>query len=58
MKTEPAFATALGRSGDPYLTLLDLGEQDDETLISALVAGGFARASHKRARPHWPENPG
>ena len=46
MKTEPAFATALGQSGDPYLTLLDLGEQDDETLISALQARGFARMLH------------
>jgi hypothetical protein len=44
MKTEPAFATALGRRGDPYLALLELGEQDDEALVSALRAGGFAVA--------------
>jgi hypothetical protein len=43
MKTEPAFAAALGLKGDPYLTLLDLGEQDDETLVSVLRASGFAR---------------
>lgn len=42
MKTEPAFAAALRVSGDPYLALLDLGEQEDETLISVLQAGGFA----------------
>ena len=45
MKTEPAFAAVLGLRGDPYLALLDLGEQDDETLISALRAGGFAVAA-------------
>lgn len=45
MKTEPAFAAALGQSGDPYLTLLDLGEQDDETLSLVLQAGGFARVA-------------
>ena len=42
MKTEPAFAVALNLRGDPYLTLLDLSEQDDETLISVLLTGGFA----------------
>jgi hypothetical protein len=45
MKTEPAFASALGLSGDPYLTLLDLGWQNDETLVSLLRAGGFIRAT-------------
>jgi hypothetical protein len=45
MKTEPAFAAALRLRGDPYLALLDLGEQDDETLVSVLQAGGFARAA-------------
>jgi hypothetical protein len=45
MKTEPAFAAVLGLRGDPYLALLDLGEQDDKTLVSALRAGGFAVAA-------------
>jgi hypothetical protein len=45
MKTEPAFAAALRLKGDPYLALLGLGEQDDETLVSVLQAGGFARAT-------------
>jgi hypothetical protein len=43
MKTEPAFAAVLKLSGDPYLALLDLGEQDDETVVSVLQARGFAR---------------
>jgi len=43
MKTEPAFAAALRLSGDPYLSLLDLGEQDDGTLVSVLQAGGFCQ---------------
>ena len=42
MKTEPAFAAALRISGDPYLALLDLGEQANETLVSVLQAVGFA----------------
>jgi hypothetical protein len=45
MKTEPAFAAVLRLSGDPYLSLLDLGEQDDETLVSVLRAGGFAKTT-------------
>jgi len=40
-----AFAAALRLRGDPYLALLDLGEQDDETLVSVLQAGGFARTT-------------
>jgi hypothetical protein len=45
MKTEPAFAAALRLREDPYLALLDLGEQDDDTLVSVLQAGGFARTT-------------
>jgi hypothetical protein len=45
MKTEPAFAAVLGLRGDPYVALLDLGEQGDQTLISVLWAQGFARAA-------------
>ena len=44
LKPEPSFAATLGLSGDPYLALLDLGVQDDETLVSLLRAGGFAGA--------------
>jgi hypothetical protein len=45
MKTEPAFAAALGLRGDPYLGLLDLGKQDDELLIAVLLAQGFKNAA-------------
>ena len=45
MKTEPAFSAALRLRGDPYLALLGLGEEDDETLVSVLQTGGFARAT-------------
>ena len=45
MKTEPAFAAVLGLTGDPYVALLDLGEQGDQPLISVLRAQGFAKAA-------------
>jgi hypothetical protein len=45
MKTEPAFAAALELQGDPYLALLELGEQDDQVLISVLLARTFASAA-------------
>lgn len=44
MKTEPAFAAVLGLKGDPYVALLDLGEQADQLLISVLQAQRFAKA--------------
>jgi len=43
MKTEPAFAAVLALPGDPYVALLDLGEQADQLLISMLRAQGFAK---------------
>jgi Domain of unknown function (DUF4269) len=45
MKTEPAFAAALRLKGDPYIALLNLGEQSDERVVSVLQAGGFARTA-------------
>ena len=45
IKTEPAFATVLGLSGDPYIAMLDLDEQGDHSLISMLRALGFANAA-------------
>ena len=45
MKTEPAFAAVLGLKGDPYVALLDLGEQGDQLLISVLRAQGFVEAA-------------
>lgn len=44
MKTERAFAAVLGLRGDPYVALLDLGEQADQPLISVLQAQEFAKA--------------
>jgi hypothetical protein len=47
LKTEPAFSTALGLAGDPYLALLALGESRDEILASVLRATGFTEAPRK-----------
>jgi len=52
MKTEPAFATALGLQGDPYLALLELGEQRDEILISVLSDAGFGGVAAPRLNDH------
>ena len=45
MKTEPAFGAALRLTGDPYLALLDLSEQDDKTLAAMLHTEGFEPAT-------------
>ena len=45
MKTEPAFVAAVQLTGDPYLALLDLGDQDNQTLVSVLLARGFVGAA-------------
>jgi Domain of unknown function (DUF4269) len=45
MKTEPAVAASLELKGDPYLALLDLGEQSDQSLTSVLLAAGFHSAA-------------
>lgn len=42
LKTEPAFAAALGLAGDPYVAMLDLGERSDSELAGALATAGFA----------------
>jgi Domain of unknown function (DUF4269) len=45
IKTEPAFATVLGLSGDPYIAMVDLDERGDHSLISMLLALGFTTAA-------------
>ena len=44
-KTEPAVAAALGLPGDPYLALLELGDQNDADLRAVLCAGGFVASA-------------
>jgi Domain of unknown function (DUF4269) len=44
-KTEPAFATALMLSGDPYLAILNLERRDDSRLSDLLARAGFVTNS-------------
>lgn len=52
LKTEPAVATALGLSGDPYAALLDMQRQPDDALRRILRDAGFAPAPPKTPDPH------
>jgi hypothetical protein len=47
-KTEPAVAAALRLPGDPYLALLELGDQGDADLCAVLRAAGFTAISAHR----------
>lgn len=42
MKTEPAFAKALGLRGDPYIALDALADAQHEHLQALVAAAGFA----------------
>lgn len=44
LKTEPAFAAALGLAGDPYAALLDLQRHSDGTVRRILLDAGFTPA--------------
>ncbi|QCO19848.1 DUF4269 domain-containing protein (plasmid) [Azospirillum brasilense] len=41
LKTEPAFAAALGLKGDPYRLLLDLAHETEEQLREQLARAGY-----------------
>jgi hypothetical protein len=45
LKTEPAFARALGLDGDPYERLWTLSWREDDELGGVLAAAGFARGA-------------
>jgi hypothetical protein len=45
LKTEPAFARALGLDGDPYERLWTLSWREDDEVRAVLAAAGFARSA-------------
>ncbi|PRH87150.1 DUF4269 domain-containing protein [Labrys okinawensis] len=47
LKTEPAFAAALGLKGDPYRDLLELHRQTDGDLVAILAAAGYLAHSEQ-----------
>jgi hypothetical protein len=55
-KTEPAFATALKLTGDPYLAILDLERCNNGWLSQLLVRAGFADYLPSIATTH-PDEP-
>lgn len=45
LKTEPAFARALGLDGDPYERLWTLSWSEDDAIDAVLAAAGFTRSA-------------
>ncbi|GLS43790.1 DUF4269 domain-containing protein [Methylobacterium brachythecii] len=51
LKTEPAFAKALGLKSDPYSTMLRLSGEADSCLEAALAAAGFSLREREPITP-------